>query len=325
MPGTLPTASDVHVNAPLTNISVAFMQDPANFVAGRVFPVVPVQKQSDRYYVYDRSYWLRNAMKKRAPGTESAGGGWAVDNTPSYFADVWAEHKDVDDQIRANQDPVIDMDRDATEFLSQQALLNMELQWAAAYFTTGLWTGSTTGTDITPGTLWDATGGDPQLDVDTEAAAVLEKTGYKPNKLVLGHRAWIRGVKNNAKVLDRIKYTQRGVVTEDLVASLLGLEQVLVAGGTQNTALEGATPAYDFVVGDNDALLLYAAPRPSLLQPSAGYTFAWTGFLGAGPMGQRIKRFRMDHLSSDRVEIEQAFAQKLVAADLGVFFSNVVT
>ncbi len=46
-----PTQTDVHVNQPLTNISVAFMQSDAGFVARKVFPVVPVAKQSDRYYV----------------------------------------------------------------------------------------------------------------------------------------------------------------------------------------------------------------------------------------------------------------------------------
>ena len=41
-----PTQSDLHVNVPLTNVSVAYMQDKATFIADKVFPRVPVQKQS---------------------------------------------------------------------------------------------------------------------------------------------------------------------------------------------------------------------------------------------------------------------------------------
>ena len=41
-----PTQSDLHVNVPLTNVSVAYMQDKAHFIADKVFPRVPVQKQS---------------------------------------------------------------------------------------------------------------------------------------------------------------------------------------------------------------------------------------------------------------------------------------
>jgi hypothetical protein len=319
-----PTAGDVHVNTPLTNISIAYFQEAKDFVARRVFPEVQVAKQSDRYYVYDRSFFYRNEMKKRAPGTESEGAGWEVDNTPNYFADVWALHKDIADQIRSNADPVINMDRDATEFLSLQAMINAEIQWASKYFVTGVWTGSSTGTDITPGTLWDATGGDPIGDVDKEKEAVKSQTGYTPNKLILGARTF-RGIKNNGDVIDRVKYTQRGMITVDMLAGLFDVDEVLIAGGVQNEGKEGATEDYDFIVQPNDALLVYAAPRPSLMMPSGGYTFAWTGLLGAGASGQRMKRFRMEELASDRVEIEQAFDQKLVSSVMGAFFSGAVT
>ena len=60
------------------------------------------------------------------------------------------------------------------------------------------------------------------------------------------------------------------------------------------------------------------------MTPTAGYTFSWTGLLGNGAEGNRIKRFRMEPLGSDRVEIEISFDQKLVAPDLGFFFEEVV-
>ena len=44
------------------------------------------------------------------------------------------------------------------------------------------------------------------------------------------------------------------------------------------------------------------------MTPSAGYTFNWTGMIGStGGAGLRIKTFRMEHLASDRVEIDAAF------------------
>jgi hypothetical protein len=60
------------------------------------------------------------------------------------------------------------------------------------------------------------------------------------------------------------------------------------------------------------------------MTPTAGYTFSWNGLLGASAMGGRIKKFRMENLSSDRVEIEMAFDQKLVSADLGYFWDTIV-
>jgi hypothetical protein len=60
------------------------------------------------------------------------------------------------------------------------------------------------------------------------------------------------------------------------------------------------------------------------MTPSAGYTFSWTGLLGAGAEGNRIKSFRMEALSADRVEIDMCFDQKLVSADLGWFWTSIV-
>jgi hypothetical protein len=307
-----PTASDVHVNAALTNISIAYMQAAENFIADKVFPILPVAKQSDRYFVYDKGDFFRSEAQLRAPGTPSAGSGFSIDNTPSYFADVYAVHKDIDDQIRANSDAAINPDRDATQYITQQLMLKRDKVFAANFFTNGIWTGSSTGNDITTGLngKWSAAGSTPIEDVDKECDAILKKTGYKPNVMVVGtdvHRV----LKNHPDVLDRIRYTQEGVVTEQLLASLLGVDKYVVARGTENTAVA--------------ALLCYAAPNPGLMTPTAGYMMAWNGYLGAGPQGNRIKRFRMEHLAADRIEGEMAFAAKLVSAEMGCFFNGIVT
>ena len=48
-----PTLQDVHVNRPLTNVSVAYLQEAAGveFVADKAFPAVPVENKSDLYYL----------------------------------------------------------------------------------------------------------------------------------------------------------------------------------------------------------------------------------------------------------------------------------
>ena len=80
-----PTLSAVHVNTPLTNLSVAYMQAADLFVAHKVFPIVPVSKQSDLYYTYDKDDFRRSDAQVRAPGAESAGSGYRLDSTRNYF------------------------------------------------------------------------------------------------------------------------------------------------------------------------------------------------------------------------------------------------
>jgi hypothetical protein len=320
-----PTSSDVHVDAVLTNISVAYMQDTNDFIADKVFPVVPVEKQSDVYFVYTKADWFRDEAQERAPGTPSVGSGYGH-TTAEYNCKVYAIHKDVDDQMRANADAPLDPDRDATEFVTRRLLLRRERQWASDYFTTGKW-----GTDVTGGsnfTVWSDYGGsDPITDVETGKNTVLMNTGIAPNTLVLGHNV-ARYLKHHPDLRD---YTKAGssdarpnLVNMELLARIFEVERVFVARAVVNTGLEGETASYSFVHG-NHALLCYSAPTPSLRTPSAGYIFAWRGISRGLGETMGIKRFRMEELESDRIEGQIAFADKLVASDLGYFFSGAVS
>ena len=318
-----PTPSDVHVDAVLTQISSAFMNEATAFVADRIFPTVAVAKQSDAFFKYDRGDMLRSEAQLRGPGSESAGSGYRL-STDSYYAPVYAVHMDVADQMRANADAAINADRDATQYVMQQLMIKRDQLWASSFFTTGTWTGSVGGGDITPGTLWSAANSTPIEDVAEQAESIIGKTGVRPNKLVVGAQVH-RVLMNHPDILDRIKYTQTGIVTEDLLAAAFGVDEYIVSRAIRTTSEENAATTTDFIFDKQDALLVYANPTPSLMQPSGGYLFSWNGLLGAGAMGNRVKRFRMEHLAADRIEGELAFAPKLVAAECGAFFNNCVS
>jgi hypothetical protein len=97
-----------------------------------------------------------------------------------------------------------------------------------------------------------------------------------------------------------------------------------VSNSIRNTAADNLANSHSFIAGKK-ALLCYAAPTPSLMAPSAGYTFSWTGYLDQGnEFGVAIKRIPMDLKESDRVEGGMAFDHKLVSADLGFFWDTIV-
>ena len=66
-----PSLSMVHVDSALTDLSVAYRQDAAAFVAERMFPNVPVTFKSDVYYRYGQADFRRNAAKERGPSTRA--------------------------------------------------------------------------------------------------------------------------------------------------------------------------------------------------------------------------------------------------------------
>lgn len=329
-----PTAGAVHVDSALTNISVAFFQKATNFIAGRVFPNVPVDKQSDRYFTYDRGDFNRDEARERAPGTESAGSGLDLDNTPTYYAKVYAFHKDIPDQIVANADAAVNLERAASEYVAHKMLIRKEKDFMSRFFAGGIWTNDWDGVASGPTgnqvVQWsDTTSGDPIGNIRVAKSTIMESTGFMPNTLVLGQRV-MDALVDHPDIVDRVKYSggvgnqNPALVNEQTLAALFGVERVVVGAAIENTAADGLTGAHSFIAGKK-ALLCYSAPTPSLLAPSAGYTFSWQGYLGTtNEFGIATSRFRMEHLKSERVEGEIAMDHKLVSADLGFFWDSIV-
>lgn len=320
-----PVASDLHYSAPLTNYSLAYVQDQANFIAPRAFPVISVPVQTNRYYIYNRSEWNRAEAKLRAPATKSAGGGWTL-TTDTYFADVWAIHKDNAQQDYDNADAAFDLDSDATAYVTQQILLRQDLEFINTFFGTGKWTGDQTGVASAPAAnqflQWNDANATPVKDIRAQVTNVALRTGgFKPNVLILGPQAY-QALLDSPSIINRIQYSTGGVVTTQLLAQLFDVDRVLVAWSVQNTAAEGATETSAFLYGKS-ALLAYSSPLARMKQPTAGLVFAWNGRFGAQG-GIRMKRFPLDELDAVRIEGESWFDMKLVDAGLGVYFTTAV-
>lgn len=325
----MPTKQQAHIDRALTNISVAYLQEESAFIAHRVFPAIPVKKQSDVYFKYDKGDFFRDEARVRSGASESAGGEYNVEADTPYYCKVHAFHKDVTEQDRANYDDPLDADVDATDFVSQKMLIRREVEWTNKYFVPGVWTTEITGKAASPAgdtevLQFDKVGSDPIGIVAKAIVKMASQTGYRPNTIAMTPAVFY-ALKNHEEILDRIKYTQKGIVTSDLLATLFEVENIYVAWSVVNSATQGAEDDIDFVMG-NHMLLAYVNPRPALKKPSAGYLFAWTGLKGAGALGNRIVRLPMDMLGigTERIEGEIAFDAKVIAQDLGVFFKDIV-
>lgn len=321
-----PTQSDVHVNKPLSSILVAFMQDEDKGAAKKIFPIVPVEHMTDQYYKWKREDFYRIQVAERAPGTPAEGGDINV-ATDSYAVKEYAIKKVIPDAIRANTDGELDLEQAATRWIGHQLMLKREKVFLSSFFTTGIWATDRAGVASGPTgsqfIQWDqASTSDPIQDIRKSIYDMEAATGYRPNKLLIGPHVE-RVLLDHPDLLDRIKYTQKGVVTLDLLASLLGLDEIVTSSLVENTAKEGQTESNAYVAGKS-ALLVYAPKSPSKLEPSAGYTFAWTKRFGNGSEGQRVKKFRNEDIESDVIEGQLTLSFKVVASDLGVFFSSVV-
>ena len=154
-------------------------------------------------------------------------------------------------------------------------------------------------------------------------------TGKKPNFIIMSPDV-LYALKNHEEIMDRIKYTQKGIITTDLIAQLFEVEQIFIPWGIVNTStpranFDDSTENTDFIY-KGSMLLGYRTPSPRLKEPSAGYIFAWTGLEGGSASGSRIVRIPMDMLGlgTERIEAEMAYDMKVICKDMGMFFHDLV-
>jgi hypothetical protein len=324
-----PVYGDVHVSSALTDVSVAYMQDSANYIADKVFPIVPVNHQADKYFIFSKSDFFRDEAQKRADATESAGGGFNL-STDTYSADVWAFHKDIGDQVRGNADPAIDIETSTTEFVTQRLMIRRDRLFVSTYMNTGIWGTDITGVAATPTAgqtiQWnDDTNSDPITDVQNGKTQLLLTTGQEATTFTIAYPVFAALIKHPL-IVDRIKYTSMPTaknVTAALLAEMFDLDEVIVSKAVFNSGIEGGTDSFSFIMG-KDALLCHKAPSPGLMIPSAGYIFGWRGYTGLNDIGVRTSSWYEQKLRATRVECEMSFAMKLVSADLGYFFHSIV-
>ncbi len=323
-----------HIDRALTNISVGYMQGANSFIADKIFPIVPVMKQSDTYFVYSKADFFRNEAQERGRGSESAGGQWNLKEADPYHCRKYAFHYDITEEERVNYDNPIAVDRDTVEWLSQKMLLKREIDFTNKFYKSGIWGTDITGVAATPTgsqvLKWSDPASDPVADINNQMLAMAENTGYKPNYAIISPDVFY-ALKNHDAIKDCIKYTQKGIVTLDLIASLFEVENIYIPWAIYNAGPQ--TPGYDDLKTDmkflykGSMLLGYRATRPSLKTPTGGYIFAWTGLEGsAAAYGSRMVRIKMDHLGlgTERIEMEMAYDQKLICPEMGTFFAGLV-
>lgn len=319
-----------HIDRALTNISVAYMQGADAFIADKVFPIIRVQKQSDVYFEYSKADNFRNEVQERGRGAESAGGNWNARIADPYYCRKYAYHYDITEEERVNYDRPLDVERDTVEWLGHKMMLKREMDFAGKFFKTGVWKTDTNKS----ADKWSSQTSDPVKDVNDAMLQMAEETAVKPNFAIMSPDVFY-ALKNHEGIMDRIKYTQKGIITLDLIASLFELERIYVPWAVYNA--EGQVPKMvdpadsetkidmNFIY-KGSMLLGHCAGRPSLKAPTAGYIFAWTGLEGASAFGTRMVRIKMDQLGlgTERFEMEMAYDMKVISKDCGHFFYNLV-
>lgn len=335
------TPSQVHLDAPLTNLTLAYLQSEDTFIADKVFPIVDVSKQSDKYYIYDRADFNRSGERKPlAPRTRPERVGMSLSND-NYFADVFGLATDFDEQTLANEDAALEIRAMETQAVLHRMLIDREKDFVTNFFSNNVWgtnwdgVASGTGTDYSAGqaVYWDDyTNSTPIVDVRTMARTIqLKSGGFKPNTMVISKA--VRDVLlDHPDILARLNggatVTNTALVSNAKLAEIFEVERLFVMEAIENTAAEGAAESNAFIAGD-DVLLCYTPSSAGLRTAAAGLTFAWNSLPGVSNLGLTVESFTGDFLRvegiAEEVHVKLAYDMKIVGSDLGGWMEQMLT
>ena len=320
------TPSQVHIDVPLTNLTIAYAQETAGFVADKVFGTVSVPKQSDKYYKYDREGLRHGDVKVLAPRTEVNRVGMAL-STDNYFADVRGLGMDFDEQMLANEDTMLEVRSQGANVLLEKIMIDREVRWADTFFKAGVW-----GTETTPANLWsDYTLSTPIVDVTNARRAMqLKSGGYKPNCMVVGKE--VRDILvNHPDILARLNggatVANTALITDAKLAEIFEVEAFYVMEAVYNDAAEGLTDTID-CIGGKHAMLAYKPSSMGLRTPASGAIFTWDSIPGVSGLGITVESFSDDALKrqqiAEMIQVKVSDDMKVIGPDLGYFFADVV-
>lgn len=307
----MPLTSQVKFDSLMTGVSVQYKPTQGQYLADRVLPPVPVQKESAAYWVYDKSRF-DVPDSKRAPRSEYNRIDWNP-STAVYLTEEYGLEGEIDDRERENAAAPLDLDVDTTEIITDMVLNNRERRVADLVTSASMITQNTT---LAGTSQWsDASNSDPLANAKLARTTIYAATGgYKPNKLLIGYDVY-EALKLHPDILDVVKYTERAIITPQILAAVFDVEEVLIGGVQIRTSKEGQTDAFTDVWA-GVALFFYSEARPSLKRASLGYQFR----------RQNLKafRYREDKRNTDVIRVSEEQDETLVAGALGYLFLSVV-
>lgn len=300
---------NIHIDVALTNISVGFPNN--GFVGPQLFPQVPVAKQSDKYYVFGRETWgLDPGGDLRAPGTVANEiPGLKVSLVP-YFAQEHALQIPVTDEERENVDSPFSPDRDGTELVTMKLWLQREIFMRDLVQTAGNYPAAHTVTLAGTAQWNDYVNSDPIANIKAGVRQIHSQIFIRPNTIVIPWQVMTQ-LEDHPDFIERIKYSERGILTEEIIASVIGVENVIVPGLGFNSANPGQADSLGYMWG-KDVLLAYVPARAGLKVPAYAYEFVW-GYGRNRP--QAVDRWREEPRKSDLIRVSRRYDLKFTAVD----------
>ena len=270
----------LHIDAALTNYAVKMGQGA--MAAPRIFPILPVTKESDRYYVFGDEHISDDVLMPAAAGTPAGNVEWSK-TSGFYSANEYKLKHLIPQRTIDNADPAANPQTRTTEVLRGKVMLAYERRVAALALDQNQYDAANKNAQ---GAAWSS-GTSIEADIDKAREAVLMSCGYEANTIVIPP-AVAKFAKRNPTLRALIQYTHSDLlVNGDLPPRIFNLD-VVIPGARQQTANPGQTAAYSRAWGTATVLVAYVDPGANTESATLGLTWRVSSY---GQSGERVRRW----------------------------------
>ncbi len=309
----MPPVGQLHIDSALTNLSVRYRNEA--MIWPQVLPIIPVNKRSDKYFVYTKSdsYTLADdtVFPKSLPNEMD----WGT-STGNYSVKDHAFGDWLPEEVIENADVPLQPEVDTNDYLNMLLDIAQESRVANVVFNAANYSSANQQTN-SGSAQWNNANSTPIADIQN----AIESCFQRANTLVFGIDTW-KALRTNPQILDAVKAATRfqgsngGMATADEVASLFEVDQILIGRARYNTSKQGQTASFSRLWGKH-ASALYVEKNPGIRSITFGATFCET-------RRQTMRDFdpKRGVKGAHYIKVSWNSAEVVVANDVGYFIQN---
>lgn len=264
---------------PRLDLGMAFaeyMDNVENYIGMKALATFRTPRKEATFAKHDRAQYLQAADTRRAPrGDYNRSNIKAKDQ--AYACKERGEEVLLDDSERLHYANDFDAELASSQEAWRKVMQSIETAAAAEVFdgTTNFTVANGYRTDVAA--AWSLAATDINADVQNAIEAVRQRTGMKPNTMIVGAGV-IPFFLTNDDLINALQYHRLPSVQAkiDSLTAYFGLEQILVGKAVVNTANEGLTAVISDVWSNIWCNIAHVAPEQSpLTTPCIGRTMIW--------------------------------------------------
>ena len=256
----------------LTNASSAYI--PKDFVCEQVLPSIQVAQYSGLLGKWGTSHLRIENAVKGGRGKYRRVESQARSST-TFLVQGHGLSGMVTKEDYANVEQPFDAERDEVIGLTTMLFLEKEKLLADTLTSTSILTQNTTLSGTTQ--FSDYNNSDPLAKFSTARVAINDGCGVQPNLAIVPWKVWDK-VRYHPQLLDALgfKYDRPGGLKEAELASIMGVEKVLIPNAYYESAKEGQTSSLASVWGKH-IVFAVAPSKAEVMQVSLGYMIRMVG------------------------------------------------